>query len=408
MTLLETRAAPAAYRHRWIGLVALLAAEAANLLDATIAQIVAPVIHADLGGPLSSVKWVTSAYTLPFALLLLPGGRLGDIVGRRRVFLGGVVAFAAASLACALAPTMGLLLAARAVQGAAAAAIVPQTVGLIKAMFRGREVTRALGTIGPVMGLAAISGPILGGVLAHAWSWRAAFLVNLPVCLAVLLLARPLPQDRAPDRPRWYSLLEVSLLRRPAFPAALVTCGLLFALTTGLTLVVVLHAQLAAGADTIGAALTLLPWTLGMAAASLAAGGRLLSARPRRTLLGSLALVLCGITIAVYAYRQHPAVLPYALAVIGVGAGLFTPSFFTTALSDLDAQQIGSASGLLNAVQQLGATVGTMVLGGMYLRDPATVDPAFAVAASFVLGTALTTAVMVRRPAPVASKAPWT
>lgn len=187
---------------RWIGLAALLAAEAMNLLDATIVPVAAPAIRADLGGPSSDVQWYGAAYTLAFAVLLVTGGRLGDLLGRRRLFRAGVVAFALASLGCALAPTTAVLIGARVAAGAAAAAIVPQTIGLIRAMFDGAARARALATIGPVMGLSAVSGPLLGGVLVQAWSWRAAFLVNLPVAVAVLLAVPCLVQDRAPWRVR--------------------------------------------------------------------------------------------------------------------------------------------------------------------------------------------------------------
>ncbi|MFF4490427.1 MFS transporter [Streptomyces sp. NPDC001544] len=104
-----------------------------NLLDATVVQVAAPAVHADLGGSVSDIQWFSAAYTLPFAVLLITGGRLGDIAGRRRLFVLGVTAFAVASTACALAPTASLLIAFRAVQGAAAALIILQTIGLIKA-----------------------------------------------------------------------------------------------------------------------------------------------------------------------------------------------------------------------------------------------------------------------------------
>ncbi|MGW7552752.1 MFS transporter, partial [Streptomyces rimosus] len=195
----------AAYGWRWWALAALLPAEAMNLLDATIVQVAAPAVHADLGGPVSDVQWFTTAYTLPFAVLLITGGRLGDIAGRRRVFVGGVTGFLFASVACALAPGAGPLIAFRVVQGAAAALVIPQTIGLIKAMFAGAELARALGAIGPVMGLAAVCGPVLGGFLTHAdlfgSSWRAAFLVNVPLSLLVLALAPKLVDHRAPRSP---------------------------------------------------------------------------------------------------------------------------------------------------------------------------------------------------------------
>src|SRR5690349_21219900 len=132
---------------RWIGLIALLVAEAMNLLDATIVQVAAPVIHTDLGGRTADLQWFTAAYTLPFAALLITGGRLGDRFGRRRCFQLGVAVFVLTSTACALASTSSLLIGFRAVQGASAALVIPQTIGLIKTSFTGRELSKALGTI---------------------------------------------------------------------------------------------------------------------------------------------------------------------------------------------------------------------------------------------------------------------
>ncbi|HWN31984.1 MAG TPA: MFS transporter, partial [Pseudonocardia sp.] len=196
----------APYRRRWIALATLLVAEAMNLLDATIVAVAAPVVHTELAGPASDIQWFSAAYTLPFAVLLITGGRLGDIVGRRRAFRAGVAGFVLASVCCALAGSAGWLITARAVQGAAAALVIPQTIGLIRAMFSGRELAKALGTIGPVMGLAAVTGPVLGGVLTHAdlfgSSWRSVFLVNVPLGVAVLLGAGLLAEDRAATRPR--------------------------------------------------------------------------------------------------------------------------------------------------------------------------------------------------------------
>src|SRR3954465_518148 len=120
----------ASYRWRWAALATLLVAEAMNLLDSTIVQVATPVIHADLGGPASSIQWFGAAYTLPFALLLITGGRLGDIAGRKRMFQIGVAGFVLASVTCAASASPSMLTGARAVQGAASALVIPQTFGL--------------------------------------------------------------------------------------------------------------------------------------------------------------------------------------------------------------------------------------------------------------------------------------
>ncbi|MFD4255332.1 MFS transporter [Amycolatopsis thermoflava] len=137
-------------------------------------QVAAPAVRKSLPGPVADVQWFSAAYTLPFVALLITGGRLGDLAGRRRVFRLGVTAFLLTSLACARAPDAGALIVFRAAQGASAAVITPQTIGLIRAMFTDPAPSRALGAIGPVMGLAAVCGPVLGGVLTAAWTSRSA------------------------------------------------------------------------------------------------------------------------------------------------------------------------------------------------------------------------------------------
>jgi EmrB/QacA subfamily drug resistance transporter len=408
---------------RWTGLVALLVAEAMNLLDATIVQVAGPAIRADLGGPASDVQWYSASYTLAFAVLLITGGRLGDLMGRRRLFRLGVAVFALASLACAAAPVTAVLITARVLQGAAAAAVVPQTIGLIRAMFDGDDRAKAFSPIGPVMGLAAVSGPLLGGLLVHAdlfgSSWRAVFLVNVPLAAGVLALSRHLVEDRAPARPRLdvvgtvlvgaatalvigplidtdlpavlaaggvavlalfglqqgratSPLVERSLFADRGFPAALIASTLFFATTTGGTLVVVLQEQWGDGASALTAGLTVLPWSVAMGLTSLVAGAWLVprfGAGLMPAGLAALALGACG-AIAAYGLAV-PALLPFALAVAGIGQGLFSVPFFATALARVRPQEAGSASGLLNAVQQLGGTFGVALLGTLFLRDGA-------------------------------------
>lgn len=422
------------YRWRWLALVTLLIAEAMNLLDVTIVTVVAPVVHADFGGPRSDIQWFSAAYTLPFAVLLVPGGRLGDLAGRRRVFAAGVAAFALASATCALATGSGTLIAARVVQGAAAALIIPQTIGLIRSMFDGDELARAMGSIGPVMGLAAVCGPVLGAVLTHAdvfgLSWRAAFLVNIPLAAVVLATVPALRESRSPRPPRldlpgtalavlgtglivhpliqgdaagwpawtwlalaagavtlaalgWHQrrrarrgrspLIEPSLFRDRAFPAALATSTLFFAVMNGLMVVIVLQVQLGLGGDVLTAGLTLLPWSAAMAAASWLAGVRLVPRHGSKVMFAGLLALFAGLVCAVAVYRAapedgYPWPLLAALALAGAGNGLFTVPFFTTALSRVRAHETGSAAGLLNAVQQFGGTFGVALLGTAFLH----------------------------------------
>ena len=427
-----------AYHWRWAALSVLLVAEAMNLLDATIVQVAAPVIHAHLPGPAADLQWFSAAYTLPFAVALMLGGRLGDMFGRKRVFHIGIGGFVVASLACALAPSASFLIAARMIQGGAAALIIPQTYGLIRAMFDGNERARALGSIGPVMGLAAVLGPVLGGVLTHAdvfgTSWRAVFLVNVPLGLAVLAAVPLLREDRATRRPgfdvggtllaagamglliypviqssafgwtpqlfgllvtggvlglgfwfhqRWIAqrvsfasgLLDPRLIADRVFSAALVCVLLVFAVITGLTFVIELQLQISLRADVLTGGLSVVPWSLASGITSWVAGTRLV---PRygpgimRTGLLILAFGLalaCGID-AVWPAGVFPWPLLLALCICGVGSSTFTLPFFTLAFGRTDAETAGSASGLLNSVQELGSTLGIAALGAAYFAAP--------------------------------------
>ncbi|WP_410605167.1 MFS transporter [Amycolatopsis sp. lyj-90] len=414
-------------------LAILLAAEAMNVLDATITQVAGPAIHAGLGGPASAIPWFGAAYTLPFAVLLITGGRLGDLLGRRRVFLSGVAVFALASLCCAFAPGTGVLIGARAAQGMAAALVIPQTIGLIKVLFTGPALAAALGWNGPVVGLSAVSGPLLGALLTDLVSWRAAFLVNVPISIAILVAGRLLPEDRA-ERPvrldvpgtvlvslgvgllvlplidtwnwglfaggagvlvlfgfhqrnRRHPLVEPSLFARRGFPAALAASTLFFAVMNGSMLVVVLHQQLDEGRGVLESGLTLLPWSGGLAVSSWMAGKWLVPRYGLRVAFAGLTLLLAGVLLA-----MAGPLLP-ALGIGGLGLGLFTVPFFTTALAGVRPQETGSAAGLLNAVQQMGATLGVAVFGTVYLRGHSPAQ-AFSLAAVLVIATMAATALM--------------
>ncbi|HEX3815450.1 MAG TPA: MFS transporter [Mycobacteriales bacterium] len=464
--------ATAPYRWRWAALAVVLVAEAMNLLDSTIVTVAAPVIHTRLPGPDSDIQWFSAAYTLPFAVLLIAGGRIGDLVGRGRVFRIGVAGFVAASVCCAFAPSAGLLIAARVIQGSAAAIVIPQTLGLIRGMFDGADMAKALGSIGPVMGLSAICGPLLGGLLTHAdlfgSSWRSVFLVNVPLGIAVLIGSQLIRDDRtAPqarldllgtmiailgaglvvypliDSANWSAgswgvlgagagilvvfgfhqrhrarrrrspLVEPSLFQNRGFPAALVTSTVFFAMMNGLMLVIVLQLQLGLHTDVRTAGLTLVPWSAGSAVSSAVAGAYLVPLYGSRVMFAGLPIVLAGTIGAVSVYAtSSPTAYPWALlpalAVSGVGLGLFTVPFFTTALHRVRPRETGSAAGLLNAVQQFGGTLGIALFGSVFFHAAGGAGPRAAaaldgaqhacwIAMGLIIVTGLTAALMIPR-----------
>jgi EmrB/QacA subfamily drug resistance transporter len=203
--VLSSAPTPTARRGRWLAFAAVLAAAVMDLMDTTITQVAGPAIRHDLGGSDALLEWVTAAYTLAMGVGLLTGGRLGDLFGRKRMVLIGIAGFTVASVACAAAASPGELIAARAIQGLLAAAMLPQVFGLIRDLFEAHEMGKAFTVYGPVMGLSAVLGPIAAGGLISlnlsGLGWRAIFLVNVPVGIVALAAgARLLPA--APAAPR--------------------------------------------------------------------------------------------------------------------------------------------------------------------------------------------------------------
>ncbi len=196
------------YPKRWVAAVVMIGAVLMDMIDISIVNVALPTIGTDLGASGTELEWIVSAYMLAFAALLIIAGSLGDLLGRRRFFLVGIGCFGAASLAAGLAMTPGQLIAARVVQGAGAAAMVPQLLATFRTIFTGPERGKAFGMYGAILGFASAFGLILGGVLTSAdlfgSSWRAIFFVNVPIAtVALLATVRFVPEtrDRSAGRP---------------------------------------------------------------------------------------------------------------------------------------------------------------------------------------------------------------
>jgi EmrB/QacA subfamily drug resistance transporter len=190
---------------RWAALAALLAGAFMVVLDFFIVNVALPSIATDLHASESSLEWVVAGYGLAFAAFLITAGRLGDEHGRRRVYAIGLVLFTLASLACGLAPTPTALVVARIVQGLAGGIVMPQVLSIVGVTYRGPDNVRALSIYGVVLGLAAVSGQVIGGALVQTdllgLGWRGCFLINVPIGLAALALTRRVvPESRAERR----------------------------------------------------------------------------------------------------------------------------------------------------------------------------------------------------------------
>ncbi|OLR90469.1 MFS transporter [Actinokineospora bangkokensis] len=386
------------------------------MLDATVVTVAIPAVLADLGATLNEVIWVNSAYLLANTVPLLVTGRLGDRFGPKRVLVVGLVVFLAASLWCALSPTPASLIAARAVQGLGAAAMTPQTLSFISALFPPERRRAPIAVWGAVAGVATITGPVIGGLLVQHLGWPSIFFLNLPIGLAGLVLGlRLLPDPRGRravtfdttgavlaaaglallvfgvqngQHFRWSPLVLACigaglvllvvfaigqrgpdrLIPRRLFAdrafgfANLVHAALGFA-TTAMFLPLVIYAQSVLGLDPVRSALLCLP----MAAA--AGAGALIAGRvrwdPRLLITSGLGLLMAG-TVAL-AVAATPGTAPLELipgtAVAGFGMGLVFSPLTATATTALPPDLVGAGSGVFNTARQVGGVLGSSATG---------------------------------------------
>ncbi len=216
-------AAAGGYPRRWLAAIVMIVGALMDMIDVTIVNVALPTIRGDLHASATQLEWVVSAYMLAFAAALIIAGNLGDLFGRKKVFLCGVAVFGLASLAAGLSQSGAELIAARVVQGTAAAAMAPQVLATFRAIFSGAERGKAFSIYGAMLGFASAVGLLLGGVLTEAnlfgWSWRAVFFVNIPVAVAALIAGlRFVPETRDPGA------------RRPDVPGAVLLAASLVAI----------------------------------------------------------------------------------------------------------------------------------------------------------------------------------
>jgi MFS family permease len=304
----------------------------------TIVTVALPDMALDLRTSFSALEWVVDIYALILAALLLAMGSLGDLYGRRRLYLGGLALFALASLGSGLAHSTAELIAARGVQGVGGAAMYATTIALLNSAYQGRDRGVAFGIWGAVSGAAA--GPVLGGLLTQGLSWRWIFFVNLPVSIAALVVTR---RAFSADRPERRTRLDVPGLVTFTVGATAVTFALIRVSAVGW----------AAGQ------------TLGLLAAGLAAwaGFAVIEHRSAAPLL-DLALL------------RRPAfagVLVAGLIAAGIGVGLATPTLVSNAMSAVPQRSGGMAAGAVNTARQLGFTIGVALLGSIFAARTATV-----------------------------------
>lgn len=420
---------------RWLALIVLLAGGFLPPVDFFIVNVALPSIHENLGAAPAEVQLVISAYAAGYAVFLITGGRLGDLYGRRRLFLVGIGAFTATSIICGVAVTPWQLLLGRALQGVSAALMMPQVLGAIRALYpEERALARAMSAYGIMMGLAAAIGQFAGGALV-AWSpwdlgWRGVFLLKLPVGVATMLagwlvvpetsggqrvrldiggailvslalacLVVPLSKGRDLGWPGWVfmvmacvpllvwwflshedrltrhggmPLVDIGLLAIPGFRRGVLVATLFF-FTTSFYFLFGIYQQEGRGVTPLYTGLAIVPYGIGLFLGPIASSPfhRL---RPKLLAIGMCIQVTFYALVGVLVWTG---VADWRLSAIvflaGFGQGIAFPRLFNTVLGDVPPHQAGVAAGILNSALQIGAAVSAAIIGTLFF---AVLDPA--------------------------------
>jgi EmrB/QacA subfamily drug resistance transporter len=420
-------------KRRTVALIVVALAFVMDLLDSTIVNIAIPSIQSNLGASYATIQWLVAGYSLAFAVLLITGGRMGDVFGYKKLFMIGVGGFTIASLLSGAAWNSEILIAARLLQGTMAALMVPQVMSLMQVMYKPHERTSVNGLFGALGGLSAALGPIVGGFLIKAdlfgLDWRPIFLINVPigifgliaaykylpdgksshplkldwwgtviVIIALLLLVFPLIEGRDLGWPTWSFVMMVAsvpilvffawqqrrkmardgsplvvpaLFRFKSFSTGLITNVVFEGVMLGFFLTTTLVLQIGLGYSVLHAAITGIPTAVGIALSIGLFGQKLIPKLGRYALtLGSIVMMIglsyIGWLIHRYGLGVHSWQFAPGLFTIGSGMGLVMMPIFAVVLNDVDPRHAGSASGILNAVQQVGGAIGVAVIGVIF------------------------------------------
>ncbi|MET7858428.1 MFS transporter [Streptomyces sp. NPDC005318] len=437
-------------RRRWFALAIVMTAAFMDLVDVTIVNIAIPSIKRDTGASFSSIQWITAGYALAFAAGLITGGRLGDIYGRKRLFLIGIGGFTLASALCGFAANPEMLVASRILQGGTAALMVPQVLSIVHATFPAHERGKVFGLFGAIVGLGAVSGPLLGALLTE-WNiagleWRPIFLINLPVGIAGLLLGRkfiteskapkalrldlvgvalvtlgllmllyPLTRGRELGWPVWgylsmigsvlvfaalvlferakarrdgSPLVELSLFRVKSFAAG-IAVQLTFGIGLGIFFLVwTLYMQIGLGWSALRAGTTGIPFSIAVSFAAGISVQKLVPRFGRKVLQAGALLMVAGLLLYIWeSDRYGMGIAPWQMAlplvVMGLGMGLIVAPLTDAVLSEVPKEHSGSASGLINTVQQMGNALGLGLVSVVFFGSisdrlaPQAMGPAF-------------------------------
>jgi EmrB/QacA subfamily drug resistance transporter len=394
---------------RWV-LLATVLGSGMVFLDGTVVNIAIPAIGRDLHAGISGVQWVLDSYLVVLSALLLLGGSLGDRYGRRRVFAIGLIAFTGASVLCGVAPDLGLLIGARALEGAGGALLVPGSLAIISATFEAEDRRRAIGAWSGLAGVSTAIAPLIGGWLTDSVSWRAIFFLNVPFALATLYALRHVPEsrdDQAVGRPDivgaltasmalaamtagliqrvWWlegvavllvvafvwverrepnAVLPLDIFSSLQFTGANLTTVAVYGALGGFMFLVVLNLELVLGYSAVSAGASLLPITALMLVLSPRMGQLSQRIGPRIPMtLGPLVLA-AGILLLVRATPGHSyadGVLP-GVVVFGLGLAITVGPLTGTVLAAVDQRHVGVASGVNNAASRVAGLVTVALL----------------------------------------------
>ena len=348
-----------------LGLFTVLLGAFLPMLDFFIVNVALPTIDRDLVAGPATLELFVAGYGIAYAVLLVLGGRLGDLFGRRRLFIAGSLAFGLASLACGLAPTALALVGARVAQGAAAALMLPQALATIQSATEGERKARAMGIYGAVGGISVVIGQVVGGVLLSAnlfgTGWRFIFLVNVPVALVAAVLAlRSVPETRSAN-PAKVDLPGTGLTMAVPF----------FTGFGGFMLVMAVALQQGLNEGPIASGLAMVPMAVGFFAASLA-GPRLLTRYGSKVIrtgsvIQAVGLAVLTVTVLTDWSGLSPLVLLPGMVIAGTGQGLVMPPLIRLVLSEVPTARAGVGGGILATTQQSSLALGVATLGTLFL-----------------------------------------
>jgi EmrB/QacA subfamily drug resistance transporter len=423
MTLAATLAKSRPAAHPILVLLATSLGVLIAQVDTSVVSLAVKSIGADLGAGVSQMQWIIDVYNLIYATLLLTGGVLGDLYGRRRIFVCGIALFTLGTIVCALAPNGATLIAGRAISGLGAALELPMSLVLLTLAYPDeKKRAHALGIWASCNGLAFIIGPTLGGFLVGSTGWRSIFYLILPGCAAALILAYAAVEESSAPRGRkldltgqalailsiggfafaaiegthwgWTSLpiLGIALLalfagivffvvearlqgamvpldifRNRVFSSALSIAGLMTFGMYALLFLVPLYFQTMRGDSALMAGLQMLPMSVSFVLVSQLTGHMTNAIGPRLVMTGGMICMGLGaISLAFIGAHTNPWLIGAALLIVGVGLGLNTSPVNGVAIANVPQARSGSASGLLNTARMIGATFGIAILGGIF------------------------------------------